>query len=706
MLRKSVVVFVAMALVLSVAVPALAKGGPPPWAGAGGKGRFGFNDMDQARWAEKHVYKMQLKGIVEGRGNGLFCPNAPVKRAEAITMIVRALGYDEEAAELKDEVLAGGYTLELWDAARIPLWAVGYVGQAVELGLVDAGTTFMPNQPAKRMWVTDLITRAIDVDEEDLWDFETGWLDFNDLPAIPQGMLPVVAFAVEHGLIRGYPNGTFQPNKPVTRAEMAALIDRLEGKVDEGDEAEISGRVLWVDQGDEDEAARIRVREDDGTRRTLEIDPEVAVFVDGGDASLEDVERGMRVDLELSEEGLVVLIDASTEYEVSGIVVSIDVDEGTISIRPEDAGDDEAVTYELADDVTVRWRGREAEIEDVCVGDEVELRIEGDEVVRIVIEEIQECEIEGYFVGFDEDGDRDVILLKEEADDPDSDATAYPLRDRVEDLWVWYRGDRVTASEILEGDLLEVKMERGFVVRVVIEEREEFEVVGEVVYLDPDDREIALDVDGDLMSLAVDEDVEVSKGPDDDLTLEDVSVGDTVEVKVEGGIVVRIRIEEDYEVEEISGTVIDIDPDELTMVVRGEDEGLHDLTIDEDVTVKYRSVHLDLEDVEDGDEVTVRLVDGVVVKITIEEREKEEVSLEGTVRAIDVDEGTFRVRVTVDSEEVDYTVYVDEDTEIEWDGEEMDVEEFFDALSAGVEIQIVGTVEGHAIDAVEITVED
>lgn len=33
--------------------------------------------------------------------------------------------------------------------------------------------------------------------------------------------------AIERGLLRGYPDGTFGPDKPVTRAELAVILDRL-----------------------------------------------------------------------------------------------------------------------------------------------------------------------------------------------------------------------------------------------------------------------------------------------------------------------------------------------------------------------------------------------------------------------------------------------------------------------------------------------
>lgn len=34
--------------------------------------------------------------------------------------------------------------------------------------------------------------------------------------------------AISRGLLRGYPDGSFQPDKPVTRAELAVILDRME----------------------------------------------------------------------------------------------------------------------------------------------------------------------------------------------------------------------------------------------------------------------------------------------------------------------------------------------------------------------------------------------------------------------------------------------------------------------------------------------
>lgn len=57
----------------------------------------GFTDVPAWHWASGYVGTASKMGIVNGIGNGLFAPETPVKYEEAITMIVRALGYEPMA---------------------------------------------------------------------------------------------------------------------------------------------------------------------------------------------------------------------------------------------------------------------------------------------------------------------------------------------------------------------------------------------------------------------------------------------------------------------------------------------------------------------------------------------------------------------------------------------------------------------------------
>ncbi len=43
---------------------------------------------------------------------------------------------------------------------------------------------------------------------------------------IPAGSVGYVEVAIEKGLVDGFEDNTFRPNQPVTRAQLAALLDR------------------------------------------------------------------------------------------------------------------------------------------------------------------------------------------------------------------------------------------------------------------------------------------------------------------------------------------------------------------------------------------------------------------------------------------------------------------------------------------------
>ncbi|PKM81892.1 MAG: hypothetical protein CVU89_07685 [Firmicutes bacterium HGW-Firmicutes-14] len=49
-------------------------------------------------------------------------------------------------------------------------------------------------------------------------------LPFKDADKVNEDAAGYIAIAVENHIINGFPDGTFQPNKPVTRAQMAVML--------------------------------------------------------------------------------------------------------------------------------------------------------------------------------------------------------------------------------------------------------------------------------------------------------------------------------------------------------------------------------------------------------------------------------------------------------------------------------------------------
>ncbi|WIV12244.1 S-layer homology domain-containing protein [Proteiniborus sp. MB09-C3] len=107
------------------------------------KGATAFSDVPAGNWAAGYINIASKMGFVKGMGDGTFAPSAPVTYEQAVTMVIRALGYDP-AAEAR-----GGYPY-------------GYLIVANENGLLDAvkGTQGLP---APRGLVAQLVDNALEI---------------------------------------------------------------------------------------------------------------------------------------------------------------------------------------------------------------------------------------------------------------------------------------------------------------------------------------------------------------------------------------------------------------------------------------------------------------------------------------------------------------------------------------------------------------
>jgi len=84
---------------------------------------------------------------------------------------------------------------------------------------VDADT-FAPESPITRAQFTAVFARLAGA------ELGSGATAFDDVPA-DSWYAPYVAWAAKVGLVNGVSDTKFSPNRPITRAELAALIDRF-----------------------------------------------------------------------------------------------------------------------------------------------------------------------------------------------------------------------------------------------------------------------------------------------------------------------------------------------------------------------------------------------------------------------------------------------------------------------------------------------
>jgi len=91
-----------------------------------------FTDMQYSHWAYGYVNVAKDIGIINGYTDGTFDPDAKVSYAEAITMAVRALGYEDRIKQIND------------------VWPNNYITCSKELDMLKSISTFNHNDGAAR----------------------------------------------------------------------------------------------------------------------------------------------------------------------------------------------------------------------------------------------------------------------------------------------------------------------------------------------------------------------------------------------------------------------------------------------------------------------------------------------------------------------------------------------------------------------------
>ncbi|AHM56018.1 S-layer domain protein [Peptoclostridium acidaminophilum DSM 3953] len=334
--------------------------------------RFKDIDDDDVKWAKNSIIRMTDKGFLKGYGNGFFQPNKPVTQLEAIIMALRVAGEEPKAISYADLISLGKKNFKFKNL--ISLWAEGYVDLALEEDILDEDDVRNLNSSAKRYEVAKYMVRAIGL-EDDAQDNMDADLDFEDDENVPDGYEGYVYVAIDRGIMTVYPNGMFLPNKPVTRAEMSIIMDRIDGHGDyDTDYEKFTGEVVSIDRQDREITLEIR-----GNDRTFDLASTVYVMFDDTRGSLSDIEVGDDVKITVNDDDKVIRIDVDRDLEdvdtYNGRVLAIDEDDVRLLIGGSER------TFDVDADVDVVFDDRDGDVDDIIKGDWVKIYVDSDDDV-------------------------------------------------------------------------------------------------------------------------------------------------------------------------------------------------------------------------------------------------------------------------------------------------------------------------------------
>ena len=278
----------------------------------------------ETHWANQDIYKMYTLGLMSGYDDFTYQPNKPVTQLEVISSLVRVLELDGKDRTPK---------LSNKDLKDVPTWAKTSVAIAIEENLLD-GKKFQPNKPATRLFITNLIVQLVGNNIDDNWKDATPL--FKDVDNLNKEEKAILAFAALTKLVSGYNDNTFQPNKPVTRAEMAVFINRLLNyKEDLGDYYNESGNgtIVSIDTRYSEITIKQRVKTNGEWKyvnKEYTVDDDAKIYVDGKAATLSKLTANMSIEFTIDKNDDIIYIKAQSvakevkDYTYNGVITKID----------------------------------------------------------------------------------------------------------------------------------------------------------------------------------------------------------------------------------------------------------------------------------------------------------------------------------------------------------------------------------------------
>lgn len=198
-MKKFAAILLALALVLGITNTASATASP-------------FTDVSETHWAYWDIYYLYVDGSIGGYGDGTFRPENTVTRAEASKIISETLDYTYQEPHYASftDVMQGH-------------WAYMYVQPLADRGIVSGvtPTLFHPNDKLTRAQMAKIITLAYDLPPGPPY----GSTGFQDVDA-DAWYGDYVNRLVGAGITTGYNGTLFKPNDYVTRAQIAAFVNR------------------------------------------------------------------------------------------------------------------------------------------------------------------------------------------------------------------------------------------------------------------------------------------------------------------------------------------------------------------------------------------------------------------------------------------------------------------------------------------------
>ena len=161
-----------------------------------------------ASWMDPYLEKLVSWGVMRGDLSGNLNPDRAISRAEFVTLINRAFGYDQTGKVPFSDVTSTDW---YYDDINIG-YNTGYFNGTT-------ATTASPKDTVTREQAAVLLSRNLMLDSQ---PGET--TEFTDSRSIGNWSRGLISSAVDEGILHGYTDGSFKPKQNITRGQMAVML--------------------------------------------------------------------------------------------------------------------------------------------------------------------------------------------------------------------------------------------------------------------------------------------------------------------------------------------------------------------------------------------------------------------------------------------------------------------------------------------------
>ena len=176
-----------------------------------------FTDVADKHWASTAIKYLKEQAWITGKTEKLYKPEDSLTRGEISAIVCRILNVELN----KNENVVNSY------ADTKGHWAECYIEAITDLGVVEGygNNIFKPDKAISRAEVAKIISKLGEIYDKSTSELlnKEEIVDFLDVSNKSWAYLYIKELA-EKGIIKGYTDGTYKPNKNVTRAEIAEII--------------------------------------------------------------------------------------------------------------------------------------------------------------------------------------------------------------------------------------------------------------------------------------------------------------------------------------------------------------------------------------------------------------------------------------------------------------------------------------------------